>query len=595
MRLKKTIRFLAGVILSVAMLGSTNSIKAEAENTNSSDAYIARDAFYAMNDTSVNRLSSEHFQIIWGKQDETGTVNQELVKGNLENLETIRDFYVNVLGFYDTSVSVNSPIDSSMHYKTNLYINKTGLSKITSDWAYMSSDDDGFAYLAVEPGAMRVDPPSWVIPHEYAHAITMHQRGNVSNPWYETTANWFRDQYLGSSYYKYGSTVYGPTSDFFQPIVLNSEYYFPHLKNYYDAWPFLLYVKENPDNMNGLGLDLMRKMFRDTGNDNMFDKLARLSGTSTKDMLGGYARRMVTMDFERQSSYLNYLNELLQDSSNYDKIYTTLTNSGDGWLLVSDAKTPQQGGYNIIPLDINLNSEQITVNFQGDSSVSEADFRVSIVTKTKSGDTRYSSMWNSGKNSIKLQGDEEKAYLVVCATPDTMLDLTSFDLNAVGTKYPYRIQVSTSGETTPTANNIAPKATASTSYCSSWESISALNDGYDPSSSNDRSHSVYGNWPETGTQWVQYDFSQKYTISQCDIYWFKDGQGIDVPSSYKIQYWSGSKWVNVKNASGLKTAVNQYNTTTFNPVTTKSIRIQMESNGKSTGILEWKVQGVVSE
>lgn len=595
MRLKKTIRFLAGVILSVAMLGSTNSIKAEAENTNSSGVYIARDAFYAMNDTSVNRLSSEHFQIIWGKQDETGTVNQELVKGNLENLETIRDFYVNVLGFYDTSVSVNSPIDSNMHYKTNLYINKTGLSKITSDWAYMSSDRDGFAYLAVEPGAMRVDPPSWVIPHEYAHAITMHQRGNVSNPWYETTANWFRDQYLGSSYYRYGSTVYGPASDFFQPIVLNSEYYFPHMKNYYDAWPFLLYIKENPDNMNGLGLDLMRKMFRDTGNDNMFDKLARLSGTSTKDMLGGYARRMVTMDFERQSCYLEYLNELLQDSSNYDKIYTTLTNSGDGWLLVSNAKTPQQGGYNIIPLDINLNSEQVTVNFQGDSSVSGADFRVSIVTKTKSGDTRYSSMWNSGKNSIKLQGDEEKAYLVVCATPDTMLDLTSFDLDAVGTKYPYRIQVSTSGETAPTTNNIAPKAIASTSYCSSWESISALNDGYDPKSSDDRTHSVYGNWPETGTQWVQYDFSQNYTISQCDIYWFKDGQGIDVPSSYKIQYWNGSKWVNVKNASGLKTAVNQYNTTTFNPVTTKSIRIQMESNEKSTGILEWTVQGIVSE
>lgn len=594
MRLKG-IRFLTGVILSVAMLGSITSIRAEAETTNASGAYIERDAFYAMDDTSVNRLSSEHFQIIWGKQDETGTVNQELVKGNLENLEAIRDFYVNVLGFYDTSVSVNSPIDSNMHYKTNLYINKTGLSKITSDWAYMSSDSDGFAYLAVEPGAMRVDPPSWVIPHEYAHAITMHQRGNVSSPWYETTANWFRDQYLGSSYYKYGSTVYGPTSDFFQPIVLNSEYYFPHLKNYYDAWPFLLYVTENPDNMNGLGLDLMRKMFRDTGNDIMFDKLARLSGTSTKDMLGGYARRMVTMDFERQSSYLNFFNELLQDSSNNNKIYTTLTNSGDGWLLVSDAKAPQQGGYNIIPLDINLNSEQVTVDFQGDSSVSGADYRVSIVTKTKSGDTRYSSMWNSGKNSMTLQGDEEKAYLVVCATPDTMLDLTSFDLNAVGTKYPYRIQVSTSGETAPTTNNIAKNATASASYCSSWESISALNDGYDPSSSNDRTYSVYGNWPETGKQWVQYDFSENYTISQCDIYWFSDGQGIDVPYSYKIQYWNGSKWANVKKASGLKTAVNQYNTTTFTPVTTKSIRIQMESTEKSTGILEWKVQGIVSK
>lgn len=50
--------------------------------------------------------------------------------------------------------------------------------------------------------------------------------------------------------------------------------------------------------------------------------------------------------------------------------------------------------------------------------------------------------------------------------------------------------------------NIAPAATVSTSYTSPWENVSALNDGFDPTSSNDRSQAVYGNWPETGTQWV---------------------------------------------------------------------------------------------
>lgn len=554
----------------------------------SSLTYIARDPFYNLNDSSVNRLSSEHFQIIWGKNDTTGTVNEDLVRGNLQNLEAIRDFYVNVMGLDDTSISVNSPINSSTHYKTNLYINKTGLSKITDDWAYMSSDAEGFAYLAVEPGAMRVDPPSWVIPHEYAHAITMHQRGNIAAPWYETLANWFRDQYLGSSYYRYGNTVYGPTSDFFQPIVLNSDYYFPHLKNYYDAWPFLLYVTENPDNMSGLGMDVMKKMLHDNSNELMFDKLQRLSGTSTKDMLGGYARRMVTLDFKRQSSYTNYLNDLLKDSSNYNKIYTTLENTSDGWLKVPASRAPQQGGYNIVPLNINLSSKQVSVNFQKDTSVSGSDFRASIVTKTKDGKTRYSTMWNSGINTLNLQGDEGTVYLVVCATPDKMLDLTSFDENAVGTRFPYKVQVSTSSTTQKI--NIASKAVVSSSYCSDWENISALNDGFDPSSSNDRSHYVYGNWPQTGTQWVQYSFDKKYTISQSDVYWFKDNQGIDVPKSYKVQYWDGSKWLDVTNPAGYGTAIDKYNTTTFTPVTTDSIRIQMVSNGSaSTGILEWKV------
>lgn len=143
--------------------------------------------------------------------------------------------------------------------------------------------------------------------------------------------------------------------------------------------------------------------------------------------------------------------------------------------------------------------------------------------------------------------------------------------------------------------NIASKASVSTSYCSSWESIEALNDGYTPVNSNDRNHKVYGNWPETGTQWVQYNFDNSYIISKCDIYWFKDWfkdwGGIDVPSSYKIKYWDGSAWKTVKKAVGLGTLADTFNTTTFTPVKTNAIRIEMNSNsnGASTGILEWSV------
>lgn len=619
MNTKKILSLMLSVSIFSSVALSASIANAATSNTNSkvsaqnaiTDNYITRDGFYDLNDSSVNRAESEHFQIIWGNNDTTGTVNEEYVRGNLENLENIRSFYINEMGLDDTSVSVNDTSSNPIHYKTNLYINATGLSKIENDWAYMSCDGDGFAYLAVQPGAMRVDPPSWVLPHEYAHAITMHQKGVIADAWYETMANWFRDQYLGSSYYKYGNNTYGPTSDFFQPIILNSDYYFPHMKNYYDAWPFLLYVTENPDNMNGLGMPLMNSVLHDAKNEVMFDKMERLSGTSIKDMLGGYARRMVTLDFSRQSSYMNYLNELLEDSSNYDKIYTNLESSQDNWLKVPDSRAPQQGGYNIVPLNVDLNAKQVSINFKGDTSASGADWRASIVAKTKSGETRYSTMWNNGVNTLDLQGDEEKLYLVVCATPDKMLDLTSFDVNKVGTRYPYKVQVSTSNQSNSNDNinnetskddvssdneniemNIASKATVITSHCSDWESTNALNDGYDPLNSNDRTHEVYGNWPETGTQYVEYDFDKEYTISKCDLYWFKDNGGIDVPKSYKIKYWNGKKWTSVKNASGLGREIDKYNTTTFTPVTTQKIRVEMTSNGTySTGILEWKVSG----
>ena len=146
---------------------------------------------------------------------------------------------------------------------------------------------------------------------------------------------------------------------------------------------------------------------------------------------------------------------------------------------------------------------------------------------------------------------------------------------------------------TTSASDIAPQATATTSFVSSWESLTGLNDGYTPASSNDREHPVYGNWdnPNT-TQWVQYTWSSARTISSVDVYWFDDDQGIDLPASYTIQYWNGSAWVNVSNPSGLGVLANQYNTTTFAPVTTTQLRLNVTAKATtSTGIESWRVYG----
>ena len=50
--------------------------------------------------------------------------------------------------------------------------------------------------------------------------------------------------------------------------------------------------------------------------------------------------------------------------------------------------------------------------------------------------------------------------------------------------------------------NLAPVATTSTSFVSGHETITALNDGFDPAHSDDKRHGAYGNWPRSGTQWV---------------------------------------------------------------------------------------------
>lgn len=155
-------------------------------------------------------------------------------------------------------------------------------------------------------------------------------------------------------------------------------------------------------------------------------------------------------------------------------------------------------------------------------------------------------------------------------------------------------EISTIAGGTTAPANIAPQGTSSTSFVSTWESLAGLNDSYTPTSSNDRGHSVYGNWDNPGsTQWVQYDFSKNFTISSTNVYWFADGDGIDVPDSYTIQYWNSSAWVNVGNPTGLGVLANQYNTTTFTAVSTNKIRLNIKAKASfSTGIESWKVNGL---
>ena len=422
----------------------SKSGSANIESLCANDAFKVRDSIYSLSDSSVNRMTSDHFQIIYGNGDTTHTITDDYIKGNLINLENIRTFYINKLGMKDIATSRTGQL--SGNYKLNMYVSATGLSIFEDDWAYMSVDSQGFAYLFVAPGAMRVDEPSWVIPHELAHAFTYHQGGSVPGAWYESTANWFRDQYLGSEYYAYGNNVYGPTSDFFAPYLLNAQYYVPHMLNWYDTWPIFLYITENPDNINGLGLSLMHKLF-ENGSDgsNMYSMIENFSGVSIKTIMGGLTKRLATFDFSRRDAYLKHLNEeVLTVSGNREKIYTTL-NSADssGYQSVPNDKSPMQAGFNIIPLSNFRN--KISIDFVSTGSTAGTDFRVTIVTLSYSGVSRYSETISSGQTQINLQGDESEAYVVVCATPDNFKDFY-VDWNSqatdTDTRYPYKIKIS---------------------------------------------------------------------------------------------------------------------------------------------------------
>jgi hypothetical protein len=131
------------------------------------------------------------------------------------------------------------------------------------------------------------------------------------------------------------------------------------------------------------------------------------------------------------------------------------------------------------------------------------------------------------------------------------------------------------------AVNLAVVANASTSYVSGHETLAALNDGFDPAHSNDKRHGAYGNWPRTGTQWVQYDWSQPVSTNRIDVYWFDDRRGVRLPRACRLTYWDGGRFVPVPSASGLGVAADRYNTTAFAEVTTSRLRLDFDGCAKS--------------
>ncbi len=149
-------------------------------------------------------------------------------------------------------------------------------------------------------------------------------------------------------------------------------------------------------------------------------------------------------------------------------------------------------------------------------------------------------------------------------------------------------QESTASNAAPGVN-LAVVATPSSSRASGDTTVAALNDGFTPRSSRDSRRGSYGNWPSTGEEWVQYEWSRPISTKQIDVYWWIDGQGVGAPKSCRLLYWNGRAFVPVANPSGLGVEGGLFNTTTFDEVTTPKLRLEIQSDGAlSTGILEWK-------
>lgn len=140
------------------------------------------------------------------------------------------------------------------------------------------------------------------------------------------------------------------------------------------------------------------------------------------------------------------------------------------------------------------------------------------------------------------------------------------------------------------AVNLAFMAEPSGSWGSGEEALAALNDGFDPENSHDRSHGAFAVWRTAETQWVQYDWSQPISTAKIEVYWWADERRANPPKACRLLYWDGENFIPVPEPEGLGLDIDQYNTTTFEEVCTSRIKLEFDPYDKNVaGILEWKV------
>jgi len=149
----------------------------------------------------------------------------------------------------------------------------------------------------------------------------------------------------------------------------------------------------------------------------------------------------------------------------------------------------------------------------------------------------------------------------------------------------------------PDPNNLLTTGTLSAS-CSMVgpNTLNAVRDGNMPSGSADKSQPRLAWWPRKGgAEWVQCVFEQPETTDRMQVYWFADHPqgGCGLPKSWRLLYLDGAVWKEVANPSGYEIDGDRMIEVTFDRVTTKGLRIEVNLRpGLSGGIHEWRVNPV---
>jgi hypothetical protein len=361
-------------------------------------------------------MVSKHFRFQWDTNVAThADWTADMPRGSLRNLEECWQVYVKYLGYREPAESWTVANRNGTKYKVNVSTWHSGY------WA--GGDSGDFGRLNITPDGLRVDPPTWVIPHELMHVLQMHQRDNgstVDGSWWEGHANYARELWI--YYYR---NLYPNSSGIDANYLHSGHMNIAHGRDYYLSWPFFVYLDENPDGLPDLGFGTVANIWKSNApNVYPYNTIEQITpSTSLKDIVGYFARRELTFDYQNQAAITNALNFQSPTVWRRFQLAELVRRADDtNWWRVPMEMAPMQGAYATHELVVppSAPGRVVTVNFRGlPDAARGADWRASFIAISDAGVERYSTLWNAGSNSITLAANENRLYLSVAGAPSS--------------------------------------------------------------------------------------------------------------------------------------------------------------------------------
>lgn len=364
---------------------------------------------------------SAHFRI-YHSGPRVASISQRNLDITLAHLEGAYDLFIDDMGFRSTGLSNHEYSDAGPHYKLNLY----PASYMNAGGVMLYDYDSGLTYLEIL--ASQLTSPRVTV-HEFGHSLTLASQTWVdqtrTGAWWETVANWVADTYVNSEHYQEVRQQYGLGEGYtiinLDKVISNSHMMLVSDQNYYEAWPFLTFLTNNPAGMSGLGEDTVRRMLtgHPRNNESPLHVLERVAEPdSVQSIIGRYWAHMAYLDIGHPRARQTFLeNRHRLNFSNLDPM-------GNQTYRVKPDRQPAYGGANIHPLRITGDGTiGVYVGNLG-NGLSESNFTATLAIRSGE-EVRYVAM-PEGYGEAVIQTGEEVS-LVVANTPDTLYQYDAFN------------------------------------------------------------------------------------------------------------------------------------------------------------------------